>query len=170
MPDLNFIIGQILGGIAVVLGFISFQQKTQRGIIIYQIATALVFAGNYFLLGAPTGVVLNLLGLVNCVVCYFRDKKNINGMLWPAMFSVIIIIASILTWENIYSIFITIGLVILNLSFAFKNPQSTRKVSLVKSPLCIIYNAAVMSVGGVVFECAVLISSIIGLIKNREKI
>ena len=170
MPDLNFIIGQILGGIAVILGFISFQQKTQRGIIIYQIVTALVFAGNYFLIGAPTGAALNLLGLINCVVCYIRNKRNITNPVWPIVFSVIIIIASILTWENIYSIFITIGLVILNLSFAFKNPQSTRKVSLVKSPLCIIYNAAVMSVGGVVFECAVLISSIIGLIKNREKI
>ena len=168
MADIKFIIAQIFGGIAVILGFISFQQKSQRGIIVYQIAAAVAFTVNYLLLDAPTGVALNLLGIGNCVVCYYLNKKNITNILWPIIFSVIIIIASILTWENLYSLCIMIGLVLLNISFSFKNPQSTRKVTLVKSPLCMVYNIAVMSLGGVIFECAVLCSCIIGLIKNNE--
>ena len=41
---------------------------------------------------------------------------------------------------------------------------------LIKAPLCLIYNAFALSIGGVVYESAVLISSVIGIIKgNKEK-
>jgi hypothetical protein len=39
---------------------------------------------------------------------------------------------------------------------------------LVKAPLCLIYNLFVLSIGGVVYESAVLASAIIGLIKYRK--
>ena len=40
---------------------------------------------------------------------------------------------------------------------------------LIKAPLCLAYNALVLSVGGVIYEAAVLASAIIGLIRNRQK-
>ena len=44
MNNITYIIGQALGIVAVILGFISFQRKTQLGIIVTQCATALVFS------------------------------------------------------------------------------------------------------------------------------
>jgi hypothetical protein len=62
-----------------------------------------------------------------------------------------------------------VGLVFNTLSLTFSDPQRTRAVVFIKSPLCLIYNAIVLSGGGVIYECAVLCSAIIGIIKNRKK-
>ena len=62
------IIGQFLGIVAVVLGFVSFQMKTSRGILALQLATALVFAAHYYFIGTLTATALNLLGAVKCAV------------------------------------------------------------------------------------------------------
>ena len=69
--------------------------------------------------------------------------------------------------ENIYSVFLIAGLVTSTVSLSFSNPQNTRWAMFIKSPLCIIYNIAVSSMGGVIYECVVIISAIIGLVKNK---
>ena len=51
---------------------------------------------------------------------------------------------------------------------AMPDTQMTRRIVFVKSPLCLLYNAMVFSVGGIIYECAVLISSVIGLMKYRK--
>lgn len=167
MENLNYVIGQILGIVAVLLGFISFQRKTQFGIIVFQCATALVFSAHYLLIGAPTAVALNFLSAVICVFFAFRNKKQSKSKTEVIINSAVIIVAGVLTWESIYSLFLIAGLVVSTISLSFSNPQNTRRAMFIKSPLCIIYNVAVASMGGVIFECVVITSAIIGLVKNR---
>lgn len=108
MDQIPYLIGQLLGIVAVVLGFLSFQRKTAAGIVLTQMAAALVFVLHYTLLSAPTAIALN-------------------------------------------------------------DPQRTRQMMLVKTPLCFLYNLMVGSVGGMIYECTVLTSSIIGIIRYRKK-
>lgn len=166
--DLFYIIGQVLGAVAVVLGFIAFQRKTQLGIIIFQCAAALVFSVHYLLISAPTAVVLNLLSAVICVCFGFRNKRQSKSVFETVISSVLIIIAGAFAWESIYSVFLIAGLVLNAVSLSFSNPQNTRCAMLIKSPLCMVYNVAAASIGGIVFECAVFISAVIGLIKNKS--
>ena len=49
--DIPYIIGQALGALAVVLGFISFQMKSSGKLILLQAATSLVFALHYLQIG-----------------------------------------------------------------------------------------------------------------------
>ena len=163
-----FIIGQILGIVVVILGFFAFQQKTQKGIIIFQIIMGVVFVLHYLCLKAPTAIALNLIGVLNCIFCLFRKKKQ-SGYTEPIIFSIIIAIVGIFTWEGYRSIYLIVGLIVNFFSVAFKNPQNTRKAMFIKAPLCLIYNALVQSIGGVVFEITVLTSAIIGLCRNRKK-
>ena len=46
--EIGTIIGQILSIVVVITGVISFQMKTSKGILFFQIITALVFATPYF--------------------------------------------------------------------------------------------------------------------------
>lgn len=170
MGNLGYLIGQALGIIAVILGFISFQRKTQFGIIVSQCVTALVFSAHYLFISAPTAVALNFLSAVICVVFAFRNKSQRKSISEVIINSVLITVAGVLTWENIYSLFLIAGLVVSTVSLSFSNPQNTRRAMFIKSPLCIIYNIAVSSMGGVIFECVVIISSIIGLIKNKKEV
>ena len=162
-------IGQILGIIAVILGFVSFQMKTPKGIISFQIITAFVFSLHYILIGAPTAMALNLLAALNCVLYYFREKRGSKSIVEPLIYITLIIVASIFTWEGAHTLLLTLGLIAAAISLSLSDPQKTRGVMLIKSPLCFAYNVIVFSVGGMIYECAVMLSSIIGLVRNRKR-
>ena len=162
------IIGQILSIVAVVLGFISFQMKTPRGILIFQLFTALVFSVHYLLIGAMSAAGLNFIAAIKCLCFYFRDKNETKGVAVPIIFTLLVIVTSILTWDGWYSTFIMAGLTILTISYAF-SAQTIRKMNLIKSPLCLVYNICVLSVGGIIYETATFISTIIALIKDKKE-
>ncbi len=168
MDNILYIIGQCFGILAVVLGFISFQQKTQLGIIVFQCATGFAFTAHYFLIGAMTAVVLNFLSALVCIVFGVRNKRNSKSKTETIICTLLIVVAGILSWDNIFSLLLIVGLAVNNISLSFSNPQHTRIAVFFKSPLCLSYNILVSSIGGVIFECAVLTSAIIGIIKNKS--
>lgn len=174
MPqEIPYMIGQVLGVVAVVLGFVSYQMKTPRGIIVLQLATAMVFAAHYYFIGAFTAAILNFLGGVKCLFYYFRDKRGGRSPVEPIIFVVMVVVSTLLTWEGWYSALIMVGLVVDTVGLSLGDPQKTRGLLFIKSPLCLAYNALVMSVGGIVYECVVLVSAVIGLVKygktNKEE-
>ena len=80
------------------------------------------------------------------------------------------IVTGILTWEGWHSLILTAGLTVLSLSLALLDAQGTRYAMLIKSPLCLFYNVIAHSLGGIVYECAVLVSSVIAICTNRKKV
>ena len=166
--EIFYIIGQVLGILAVITGFISYQMKTPRGIIIFQLLTAIVFGLHYGFIGAFTAVALNVVGAISCIFYYFRDKRGGKSLAEPIIFALLITAAGILTWEGWHSALITGGLVLNTISLTFSDPQATRRTMFIKSPLCLLYNVIVLSSGGFIYECAVLISAIIAIIKNKR--
>ena len=97
MENILYLIGQALGILAVILGFLSFQRKTVAGIILTQMGAALVFALQYAILSAPTAIALNLLFAVNCVDCYFRDKRGSKEKIGTYVLIVLVIAIGIVT-------------------------------------------------------------------------
>ena len=169
MENILYILGQAFGILAMILGFISFQRKTLLGIIVFQCGTGFAFAAHYLLLGATTAVVLNLLSAFICICLAIRNKMNSKNITTTIVCISLIVVSGILSWDNIFSLFLILGLVVVNLSLSFTNPQHTRYAVFVKCPLCLTYNIAVGSIGGVIFECISLISAIIGIVKNKKK-
>ena len=169
LENIPYLIGQALGIVAVILGFVSFQRKTAAGIILTQMSAALVFALHYTLLSAPTAIALNLLFAVNCVYCYFRDRRGSKEKIGTYVLIVLVIAIGIVTWEGWYTGSLVVGLVFNTVSIALNDPQKTRKMMLVKTPLCFLYNLMVGSVGGMVYETVVLISSVIGIVRYGRK-
>ena len=167
--EIRTIIGQILSIVAVVTGVISFQMKTSKGILFFQIITALVFSAHYFLIGAMTATVLNFIGAIQCVCYYIRNKRQSDNPILPILFTVLVVFTSLLTWDGWYSAFIMLGLIINSIGFSSPNAQVIRKLNLIKSPLCLVYNLCVSSAGGIIFETSSIISTAIGLVKNRKK-
>ena len=97
---------------------------------------------------------------------YIDKSKNI---VIPIIFTALIIVTSILTWEGWYSAFVMAGLVVYSLAIALPSAQHIRYAMFIKSPLCLTYNAIVFSIGGIVYECSVLLSSLIGTIRHKRK-
>jgi len=166
--ELSMIVGQMMGLAAVVLGFVSFQMRTQRQLLAVQTATTIAFCIHYYLIGATSGLMLNLLGIVRNLAYYHKDKPLFSGRKCPIFFAVVMGIVGLLSWQDYYSIFVVLGLVINTVCLSFANPQNIRKSILVSSPLVLVYDAFVFSIGGVIYESVVIVSSIIGIVRYRK--
>lgn len=169
MKETLFVAGQLLGGVAIFLGVYAFQAKSQRQLLRRLMLTNAVFALHFLLLGAWTGAAINALSALRSGAYLLRQEKGGIGRGLPVAFAVLMGAVGILTWEAWYSLFMTLCMVINTLCVAFLDAQRARISSFVTSPLAIIYDVFVWSVGGVVFESAVLLSCAVGLFRHKGR-
>lgn len=142
--------------------------KSSKKLLTFEIIVAFIFAAHYLCIGALTAMALNLLSAVQCIFYYFRTKRGSKSMVIPVIFTALIVATGIFTWEGWYSIFIVVGLAVYSIAIAMPDAQMIRFAMFIKNPLCLAYNAIVFSIGGIIYECTVLISSIIGLVRHRN--
>ena len=164
-----WIIGQIFGIIAIILGFISYQLKTQKQLLFMQTSVAAVFCVHYFLIGAYSGMAMNAVGIVRNLVYNRQNQKGISNKLIPIAFVAVQGAICALTWEAWYSVFVLFGLTINTYCMSFKNPQNVRKSIFVTSPLVLTYDGFASSYGGMIYESVAIISSFIGVMRNRRR-
>ena len=167
--SISWFVGQAFGIFAIIFGFVSYQVKTQRQLLVMQSAVALLFCIHYFLLGAYTGMAMNIVALIRNVVYERFCKKDGGVKLVPYVFIVILCGIAIFTWEAWYSIFVVLGIAINTYCMSFKNPQNVRKSIFVSSPLVLIYNVFSLSIGGIIYETVAIVSSFIGVLRNTAE-
>ena len=163
-----FWIGQVLGIIAPIIGILSYQMKTPKKIVFLQLINSLIFCTHYLMIGAITGMTLNLVGVFRNFVFYRRNIKGSNDKIAPIIFTVIAAIVGLLTWNGWYSIFIFLGIVIHSFCMSFSNAQNIRKSILITSPLVIIYDIFTLSIGGIIYETIAIVSCVVGIIRYRK--
>ena len=169
MSDKIFIIGQIFGIIAVLIGFLSFQVKTAKKLLMMQITMSIFFCIHYLLIGARSALVMNTLGIACKLVYCYRDKRIFTHKAVPIVLSLFMGIAGLFSWQGCYSLFIILGLMINTFFLSAKDAQIIRKSILLTSPLVIIYNIFVLSIGGIIYESIAIISSLIGIIRYAKR-
>ena len=171
--DTRFIIGQALGVLAVILGFINYQVKSRERVLFIHIATTVCFALHYFCLEAWAGMAMNMVGFVRNIFYYYLGKNGKMSRFWPIIFTVILcamgITASLTAGEGWYFWLSVVGLTVNSYAMSFSNPDNIRKSILVTSPIVLVYDAFSKSYGGMVYESIVIISSVIGLLNGRKK-
>lgn len=172
MEEIVFYIGQGLGLVAVALGFINYQMKTRERVLAVHIATAVCFALHYMCLSAWAGMAMNCVGIIRNLVYYFSGKNGKVSKVWAVLFTVVMgamgVGAGLMANEGWYFILSVVGLMINSYAMSFSDPMNIRRSILVTSPMVLTYNGFVHSIGGVVYETVVIVSSIIGLIRYRK--
>lgn len=78
-------------------------------------------------------------------------------------------LSGLMTWQGYYSLYVIAGVAINTLCLAFTDTQKTRASILVSSPLVLIYDVFVMSIGGIINESVVIVSPIIGIVRFKKK-
>ena len=167
--SVSYGIGQAFGALAVILGFVSYQMKTSKGLLILQSCVSVTFIIHFLLLDAPTGCVLNAVCLVRNIAYFFKDKKFLSGFWVPAVFAAVIAALGFTSWQGWYSLFFIVALVINTIAIRFSDPQFVRASILVSSPMVIVYDVIVSSYGGIVYEAVAIVSSAIGLIRTARR-
>ncbi|MBE5788024.1 MAG: YgjV family protein [Clostridiales bacterium] len=162
-------IGQAFGIIAIFLGFVSYQVKTKQQILLAQAATCVCFCIHYFLLGAYTGLAMNGAALLRnaAYACWQKEGKADKRL--PIFFAVLMGGLGIWAWDGWFSIFSVLGLILNSIGMAFTDPRMMRKSILVTSPMVIVYDVFVHSIGGVIYESVAIFSSVLGLWRTRQE-
>ena len=163
-------IAQVIGLIAVGFSILCYQMESKKKLLIVQMLSSLCFCLHYFLLNAWSGAVLNAVAILRNLVYYNKDKKFFNSNAWPIILCVVMAGLSLLTWEDWYSLIALTGLIINTLCMSLPNPQDVRKSILVTSPMVLVYNIFVFSIGGVINETLSIISALVGIVRyGKEK-
>ena len=165
----RFIIGQVFGVIAVILGFISFQMKDAKKLLMIQCGVSTVFCLHFFFLGAQTGLVLNIACVLRNIVYYHKDKKIFSSIVVPIFFSVLMGVLGAFSWDGWFSIFFVVSLVVNTFCMSFRKPDNIRLSILFTSPLALTYDVFVSAFGGIAYESVVIISSALGIIRAAKE-
>lgn len=165
-----FILIQIIGGIGYFLLSVSYYRKNKKDILFIQILSYIMFVIHYYLLGGITGSICNLLGLIGFLVIYFFEKNHKNKL--PLLISPVvlaILIISLLTFKNIYSIFPIFASISVLISFLEKDVHIIRLIGVFSAICWLVYAIYCDSYVAIVFEVLLLLSTFVSVIENNRK-
>ena len=134
--DLYEMFAQGVGIVAMGFNIFSYQQKTRQRAISFQFFGSLLFALNFFLLGATVGAILNLVGTVRAMVYLNKDKLRAQRLPWLLGFVAVYLTSYLLTFTvfgkeptalNLIVEFLpVVGMTATTASFRWKNSRCCR--------------------------------------------
>lgn len=173
-------IAQLIGIAATVITILSFQQKRQKGIVFFQATSSALWCVHFLMIGAYTGGILNLVATVRNLIMTKRDKYKWTGSpLFVVLMTVLALGVYVLSFtvfkvpatrtNLVLELLPALGIVVTTLAFREKEAKKVRLMSLLNSPLWLVYNACNRSIGGVITETFCLISIGIGYLRHDRK-
>lgn len=168
------VIAQILGLSAVTAFLLSYQQKKRKNIIMLNVISRVLYIVQYLMLGAFEGAVLDILGAVSSVLAQNKNKGFIARHTAPVLIltNIAIVAAGLVLYENIFSIFPIIGVILHTSAFWITKEKTIRLVSFAGSPFWFVYNFASKAFGSSVGDLLSMASIGIAIyrydIKNKK--
>ena len=163
------IAGQIMGWLAALITFLSYQCKEHKKLIVVQTLSTLSICISYLLLGAWSGMLLNVVCIIRNFIIYRKDIKIFSYAFWPYVLAALMGIMGALSWQGPMSLLVIVALAANTLFLYFPNVQNLRKSIVITSTMVLIYNAYFSVWGGVFNEAIAISSSIIGIYRYRKK-
>ncbi len=180
---------QVLGFVAIGLNIIAVQFNKYGTIIFFKTLGSLLFVIQYFLLGAYTGMVMDLIGSFRNIIFSLNVKNKRSNKLPVIIFSCITAIAGILTiaftwdvskirWTNdlkfatvlmvIISVLSIVAKLISTVSYAIADPHKMRMLNIPSSACWLVYNFVAFTLAGTLNEIMTLSSVLIAEFRFRK--
>lgn len=164
------LIPQIIGIAAVITFFLSYQQKNRINIIIFNSVSRVLYIIQYFLLGAFSGAVLNILGTVSCVLAGKKNRGFIKkyAKLILTIINAVIIAVGLLLCKNLFDLLPIAGVILHTAAVWLNNERLIRWVSLIGCPFWFAYNISSAAYGALVGDILTMSSIILAMIRFRN--
>lgn len=180
---------QFLGYVAIACNLISVQFNKYGKIILFKTLGSLLFALQYFLLGAYTGMVMDLIGSARNIIFGLNVKNKRSNKPFVIIFSALTLVLGVLTivmtwdvskiiWTSdvqiattlmvIVSIISIVAKLLTTVAYSFNNPHLIRMINLPSCSCWIVYNLVVFSTAGVVNEIMSISSIVIAELRFRK--
>lgn len=180
---------QVFGFVAIGLNIIAVQFNKYGTIIFFKTLGSLLFAIQYFLLGAYTGMVMDLIGSFRNIIFSLNVKNKRSNKLPVIIFSCITAIAGILTiaftwdvskirWTNdlkfatvlmvVISVLSIVAKLISTVSYSIADPHKMRMLNIPSSACWLVYNFVAFTLAGTLNEIMTLSSVLIAEFRFRK--
>lgn len=180
---------QVLGFVGIALNIIAVQFNKYGTIIFFKTLGSLLFVLQYFLLGAYTGMVMDLIGSFRNIIFSLNVKNKRSNKVPVIIFSLVTAIAGILTialtwdvskirWTNnvkfatilmvIISVLSIIAKLISTISYSIANPHKMRMLNIPSSSCWLVYNFVAFTLAGTLNEIMTLSSVLIAEFRFRK--
>ena len=171
---------QAVGIVGMTFGILSYLNKNQRGIMIFQLLATVFFSAHFLMLGAMTGCLLNILGVVRAAVySQCSTRRWAAHPIWIYVFSAASVAIYVLSfavfgkeptaWLLILELLPVIATAVTSIAYRMPGGAQVRVLSLFSSPLWLIYNACNGSIGGFISDSLSIISIFAGMYKHDRK-
>lgn len=162
------LVAQLIGFVALLFALSVFQANKRGNMIKLHIVAATLYAIHFFMLGAFTGSIMNLLGGTRNFLFYKIKQRT---WLLPGVFMLAYVIACMLTWEGLVSLLPMFGMIAGTLAFWQQEAKMVRYFALISFPLWFAYSYIVGSYPGMITEVILFTSNLIGMYRfDRHKI
>lgn len=159
------IIMQGVGVLGIIASIISFQCKRHKPLMVFRTLNEFLFAIQYCMLGAYTGMAMNIIGCTRNLIFAKQVEKGKNTVPARIAFSVAFILFCIATWAGAKSILIGVAKVISTFAYGSKSTGVVRLLVLFTSVAWLIYNFMVGSYAGFACEAFSICSIVTGIIR-----
>jgi len=172
---IQYILSQIFIIMNYVFLIMTYQSKSRKGILIYNIV-ALISAGlSYICLSAYSGLAMTIVSIIRNIIFVIDEKKNgvkdknqAKDYIILAILYIISIILAIFTYNGILSMMSVVATMLYTYSIWQKNTRIYKVLGVLVSIVGIIYNIYIFSIFGIILEAITSISAIIGYIREYK--
>ena len=160
-------IGLIVGLLAVGLFLLSYLQKRRGVIVVLNLSSRVLYIVQYILLGAIEGAVLDILGAISAFFAQRFDGKKLKWLKITlfAVINVAIVISGIVLYENIFSLFPMIGILLQAGALWLKDEKYIRIVSMIGCPFWFTYNFISAAYGSCIGDALAFVSLGVSLVR-----
>ncbi len=173
------ITAQAIGIVAMAFNILSYQQKTQKTVILFQMIGGMLFAANFLMLGAIVGGIMNIIAAARAIVFMNKKIHSVDKRIVIGIFAILYALSYILTFtvfekeftllNGVLELLPVIAMMATTVSFCLRDARSIRRYGLISSPLWLIYNSVNLAIGAIICEVLSLISILIGIIRLDRK-
>ena len=177
--DLFEFIAQTVGIVAMAINILSYQQKTQRQVIRFQLLGSALFVVNYLMLGAMVGGIMNAISILRALVFLNKEKLHADRPVWLIGFTATYLLSYVLTFTlfdkepTLFNLIIEflpiIGMTAITISFTMTDAKAIRRFGLISAPSWLIYNIVSGSIGATACAVLTLGSILIGMLRLDRK-
>lgn len=170
--DIQFLLIQFIGLLPSVIAFTSLQTDNRKRILILQVFCCVLWGSHYTMLGAYTGLMINIIGLFRGFLCYHNDKEWANKKAWLYLLLVLYAGSALLTWDGWYCMLPSISMILATFGLWTHNMKHTRLFFLLNSPPLFLYNIISGSYSCAIIEVCAFISYVIAIYRfdiRKEK-
>ena len=174
---ITYILSQVFIIINYVLLIATYQVKNRKTVLTFNCISMIAEGLSYLFLSAWTGLAMIMVATIRNII-FIMDEKRIGksdkitkkDIIILLVLYFIAIILAIYTYEGFWSLMSVFATMLYTYSIWQKKTSVYKKLGIPVGLIWIIYNIYIFSIWGIILEAVLLISAIIGIVREKKRI